>query len=288
MLACVIPSIRPEKLKVFKKAWSELFNKHNVRLIVVWDGENPILEDGKDKLSVKDIMLHEGDLIYNKNDGVRNLGFAYVAKYLPEIEIIITLDDDVLPYRDTIQDHVDALNKRVSTKWISTASEYTRGFPYGVRNESEVVLSHGVWEGVKDWDAPTQLIKGNPDVTFYKGVIPQGILYPMCIMNVAFKRKMLPFMYQAPMGHRIGLDRFADIWCGIESKKEIDKRVWAVVSGYATVRHERASDVFTNLIKEGKGLQINENYGQDNYFKLYKKQRERWINFIKRYETVAS
>lgn len=247
--------------------------------MTVWDGDIPEVEHNKKDYSVKKIMGKYSDLIYNFNDGVRNLGFAFVQKYLPNVETIITLDDDVEPLSGTIQAHIDVLKGFVPVSWLSTTSEYTRGFPYGLRNEAEVVLSHGVWEGVKDWDAPTQLVKGNPDVTFYKGPIPKGIHYPMCAMNLAFKRKMIPYMYQAPMGHLIGLDRFADIWCGIESKKIIDKNGWAAVSGYAKVKHERASNVFTNLQKEAKGLSMNENYGMGDYFKLYQNNRERWRKF---------
>jgi reversibly glycosylated polypeptide/UDP-arabinopyranose mutase len=275
MIVVVVPTIRDECMKEFLTAWDELFKKHNVELVIVRDGDTPKILDRKYNLSEFD------DLIFNKSDCCRNLGFAYVAKYLSDIEVIITLDDDVRPLGDTIQDHINALSMRVPISWMSTASEYMRGFPYGVRDEAEVVLSHGVWQGVKDWDAPTQLTLGNRDVTFYKGPIPKGIFYPMCIMNVAFKRKMLPYMYQAPMGPKVGLDRFADIWSGIESKKVIDSKGWAVVSGYATVKHERASNVFVNLVKEAKGLGMNENYGADEYFKFYEEKRKKWEELIK-------
>ena len=275
MIAIVVSTIRPESYKKFFEAWIHLIEKHDATLIKVEDGEDPTA-GGK---TVKEIMGKYSDLIYNFNDGIRNLGFAYIAKYLPTVDTIISLDDDVEPYGDTIQDHLNALQRRVPVSWLSTASEYTRGFPYGIRDEAEVVLSHGIWKGIADWDAPTQLVRGNPDVSFYKGPIPKGILYPMCIMNVAFKRKMLPYMYQAPMGYKVGLDRFGDIWCGIESKKVIDQQGWAVVSGYAIVKHERASNVFTNLQKEAKGLEMNEHYGEGDYFKLYEKKRERWKEF---------
>ena len=282
MIAVVVPTIRPDSYKLFIEKWRDLFIRHDVSLVTVWDGENPVVQhQGKDH-TVRDIMgkKHE-NLIYNKNDGVRNLGFAFVAKYMPEIEYVITLDDDCYPNNnDPIQEHIDALNSKVPTSWISTASEYMRGFPYAVRSESEVVLSHGVWENVKDWDAPTQLTHGNRDVTFYKGPIPKGTLYPMCIMNVAFRRKIIPYMYQAPMGYKIGIDRFADIWCGIESKKVIDSHGWAVVTGYSTIWHDRASNVFVNLQKEAKGIGMNEEYGKDPYFKIYEKKRKKWIDFI--------
>jgi reversibly glycosylated polypeptide/UDP-arabinopyranose mutase len=269
-----VPTIRPESWDTFIEAWQPLFDKHNVTLIKVEDGVNP----NANNLSVKDIMGKDSDLIYNFNDGVRNLGFAYVAKLLPDIEVIGTLDDDLKPLGDPIQDHLDVLGGKTPVTWLSTASHFMRGFPYNIRREAEVVLSHGVWQGVKDWDAPTQLVLGNQSVEFYKGTIPKGIFYPMCGMNVAFTRKLLPYMYWAPMGFD-GFDRFADIWCGIESKKVIDENGWAVVTGYSQVFHERASDVWKNLQKEAKGLSLNEHYGEDDYFKMYADKRRRWYNF---------
>jgi reversibly glycosylated polypeptide/UDP-arabinopyranose mutase len=121
------------------------------------------------------------------------------------------------------------------------------------------------------------------------GPIPKGVFYPMCGMNIAFKRKMLPYMYFAPMGHRVGMDRFGDIWCGIESKKVIDKKGWAVITGLASVKHKRASNVFTNLVKEAKGLGLNETYWKgdktDPYFKLYADCRKRWKTMIQNLDT---
>lgn len=91
-------------------------------------------------------------------------------------------------------------------------------------------------------------------------------------------------MYFAPMGYKVGLDRFADIWLGIVSKRIIDENGWAVVTGYARVRHERASNVFKNLQKEALGIELNEgfwkNEEKDPYFKMYKEKRERWADFI--------
>ncbi len=285
-IAVVIPTIRLNSYNEFLTAWIPLFNKHNIELVTVFDGDDPTVEWQGHKDTIQSVLLDYKDVIYNKNDGVRNLGFAVVAKYMTSIETIITLDDDVRPPegKDPIQEHLDALNMRVPTTWLSTASEYTRGFPYNTRQEAEVVLSHGVWGITPDFDAPTQLVKGIHEVDFYKGPIPRGILFPMCIMNVAFKRKMLPYMYQAPMGYKIGLDRFGDIWGGIEAKKDIDKNGWAAVSGYATIDHIRASNVFVNLQKEAKGLSLNEHYGVDPYFKLFTEKRTRWLEFIKRYQ----
>lgn len=284
-IAVVVPTIRPDSYKKFLNEWMDLFVKHKITVVSVFDGAIPYIQMGDHKYFIEDVMDEYSDIIYNKNDGVRNFGFAFIVRNLPEVKYIISFDDDVYPIFDTdpIQEHLDALQMRVPVAWLSTANKYMRGFPYGVREEAEVVMSHGVWRNVPDFDAPTQLVNGSSDkgIDYYKGPIPKGIFYPHCAMNFAFKRKALPYIYQAPMGYKVGLDRFADIWMGIECKKDFDELGWAVVSGYSTIWHSRASNVWDNLIKESKGLKLNEQYGQDDYFKLFHKQREKWKDYIR-------
>lgn len=276
-IAVVVPTVRPEKYENFLRVWNKLFNRHKVKVYRVNDGENPDVNG----LSIKDVMGEYSDLIYNKNDGVRNLGFAQA--YKDKMDVIITLDDDTEPFGDTIQDHLNALSWKLPVSWMNTANEvYVRGVPYGVRSEAECVLSHGVWDGVADFDASTQLVLGTPKLSYPRMPVPKGILFPMCIMNVAFKRKLTPFMYQAPMFGDI--NRFADIWSGIEVKKDIDSNGWAVFTGNAKVVHNRASDPFVNLIKEARGISMNEKYGEDDYFKLFTDKRTRWQEFLKQYE----
>lgn len=285
-ISIVVPTIRPESYKRFISEWQELFIDHEAELVTVWDGERPVVEHNDKKYSVKEIMGKYSDCIVNFNGGIRNLGFAYVAKYLPETEVVLTLDDDTVPIGDTIQDHLDVLEKRVPVSWISTASEYMRGFPYKIRDEAEVVLSHGVWEGVADWDGPTQLVLGSHrPVEFYKGPIPKGIYFPMCIMNVAFKKKLLPWMYQAPPAPELSIGRTDDIYCGILAKREIDKQGLAAVTGYARVNHERESNVYRNLNLEAKTIELMETFWQGDeshpYFKIYRDKLNIWQKFIK-------
>ena len=301
-IAVVVPTIREDSFTEFQDAWESLFIKHGVHLIAVKDGEQPcvIVRDysilhGKNAYVLENkqsVMGKDSDLIYNLNDGVRNLGFAHVAKSMPQIEYIITLDDDVRPLvgTDPIQDHINILNTAVPLSWLSTASQYMRGFPYDIRDEGEIVLSHGVWEGVPDFDAPTQLSHGSqtPNISFYRGPVPKGVLFPMCIMNVAFKRKMLPYMYQAPAYG--DYQRFSDIWGGINAKRAIDKKGWAAVTGYSTILHERASNVYTNLRKEARGIMLNEKYWKgdiesmdavdQDYFNNYHEKMMRWEKLI--------
>ena len=280
MIAIVVPTIRNECLEKFLGGWDSLITKHNVTMVIVRDGDNPTINNQL----ASDLMGKDYELIFNKNDGVRNAGFWYISKYLPEVDTIITLDDDVLPLGDTIQDHLDTLNRRVSISWVKSCSEYTRGFPYAVRDESPVMISHGLWKGVADWDAPSQLINGNPEIELVSQPVPKGIYMPFCGMNVAFKREVLPYVYYAPMGYKVRMDRFADIWLGINLTRICAEKNWAIYNGGAVVRHERASNVWKNLQKEAKGLEINENYWNgdesDPYFKLYNSKRKKWARLI--------
>lgn len=280
MIAVCVPTYRPELFeKTFIPAWQDLFDKHKVKLFVTYDNDNAKNIELNHLGTAEEIMGKDVDLIYPRNAGHKLLAFYYIRNYLPDIEYIICLDDDVTPIGDPIADHINALNMRVPVSWMPIGTIYTRGVPYGVRSEAEVVLSHGVWEGVPDIDAPTQLIVGDkPQVDYFKMPIPKGVFYPMSEMNIAFKRKLLPYMYFAPTD--MGVYGADDIWAGIESKRAIDDRGWAAVTGYSRVYHERASNKFDILVKQGKFIKWNETFWQkepdDPYFKVYREKRERW------------
>lgn len=261
-IAVVVPTIRTDSTRVdrtasFLEAWKDLFVKHDVEIVLVVDGETPFIEHNAQKVDI------QSDLVANFCAGVRQLGFLYVAKYLPEVEYIVTLDDDTTPIGDPIQDHIDALNRKVPISWLSTASDYMRGFPYAVRKEAPVMLSHGVWEGVYDWDAPSQLLKQDVEVEFYKGVVPKGIFFPMCGMNIAFRRDAIPYIYFAPVGKFKGAERFDDIFGGILVAKKFAELGYGIVTGYARVLHDRASNVFNSLEKEAVGIKHNEEFWKD-------------------------
>lgn len=300
-IAIVVPTIRPVNFGEFFNAWKELIDEHEAFLVRVNDGDEPHIEvyegatgfwwnetEGADvptihKIGVSDVMGYDPGLIYNRTDAVRNFGFAFAYKVL-EADVIISLDDDVQPMGDTIQQHLNILGKKTMTTWMNTANEeFVRGVPYGVREEAEIVVSHGVWEGVPDLDGPTQLVKGTPELTFPKMTIPKGVLFPLCAMNFAFLRKATPYVYQAPMYGDVA--RFGDIWGGIEMKKDLDREGLAVVSGYARIYHTRASNVFKNLQQEARGIGMNEKYGEDEYFVHFSDLRRRWKEYLNAVES---
>lgn len=304
-VAVVVPTIRESGVyKEFLDAWGPLFSKHKVFLYTVIDGPEHRLRIWEYphigaciETEITDGFLGDykgydpriGRLIPHMSPACRNLGFAYLARYGNGVDYIITLDDDVRPDGDTIQDHIDALGKKVSLHYFNTfvgTSHYPRGFPYNEREKYPVMLSHGVWNGVKDWDAPTQLVLGNPDVEFYKGPIPSGVEFSYCGMNIAFRREALPYIYYAPVANYAGSERFDDIWWGRFMKRKFDQMGWATVTGYAAVKHERASNVYKNLQRESVGIEVNEDFWfhqRDMFFVDYKEKRELWEAWTKQY-----
>jgi len=325
-IAVVVPTIRADLFeRVFLPAWKFLFRKHGVYLFKVVDGETPYVDIYTSEQTSEFQDLHNWKLkpyyfdnsrltttelepIYNFTDACRNLGF-YVAKREIDPDIYISLDDDVLPIEgtDPIQEHIDALNMSVQLDWVNTSTTHRmRGKPYNLP-EYPVWLSHGVWKGVPDLDAIQQLqYPDMKDVDCPKIAIPRGVYFPLCAMNFAFRKELLPWAYQAPMGRKLakdGLpvyDRFADIWSGLVMKYAIDLYNAAAVTGFSTIYHSRASNVYTNLKKEAVGMEVNENIWQlipllfernltstcyeggepHEYLKLYHKRLTQWQKLI--------
>lgn len=285
MIAVVIPSCRPESYEQFLLRWNEQFLEHNVDIILVQDGDTPTIYLN----GIQQDFAYNADLIPNRCAGVRNMGFQFIAERMPAIEYIVSLDDDMSPDGDTIGDHIRTLNTYLPISWFSTMlGEYPRGYPYAVRNEAPVILSHGIWKKNPDWDAPTQLLNGNKDHTaYYKGAIPKHAFFPFCGMNVAFRRKALPYVYYAPVNTFKGAERFDDIYAGIAFKPDFDTNNWAVATGYASCIHERESNVFINLEKEAVGIRYNEDYWKGEvdhpWFKEFSKKRKKWYNTMIKY-----
>lgn len=282
-IAIVVPSIREEKLKEFLLAWKQQIEKYDVDVVVVDDnGETPVVRYKNKSYSLNEIMGKYRDVIFNKSDTCRNLGFAFVWKHLKDVNYILSLDDDTKPNGDTIGDHLSAIQKKYRIDFVNTVNDLpVRGMPY--LNKKDAWVSHGLWVGSPDLDAPHQLVLGERhEYTWYKGVIPKGSKFPMCIMNVMFDRKALIYMYQFPMNTH-GFDRFADMWGGLNCKKLCDEHDKCVITGFSSVIHDRASNPFKNIVKEAKGLSLHEQLVEgdisDEYFAFAKKKFDRWVKF---------
>lgn len=299
-IICVVPTCRPERLDEFKMAWSVLFERHGVQLVVVRDGDSPVLYTPAGTHAAAEFVPDDlRDCFCRYTDSVRNYGFVYAAKYL-EFDYILTLDDDVAPLagRDAIAEHLSVMLKKCPTTWINTAQgtnpddiPYVRGFPYSVRDEAVVHLSHGVWVGVPDFDARTQLAYGDDIpkyLNFYRGPVPDLCNAAICGMNLMCSREALPLLYYAPMGEDSGFrnfHRFGDIFMGCSLLREFGDRRWAVWTGTSVVEHTRASDAQKNLALEEIGIETHDRWARvgdaaHDYYLVYREKRLRYQDFL--------
>ncbi|MHA2045158.1 MAG: hypothetical protein ACW99G_10205 [Candidatus Thorarchaeota archaeon] len=283
-IALVVPTIRENCIKDFLDRWKGI--EEHVDIIIMEDNQEKSFDiDVAQHLCWQDIKEDNdvmGKIIPRRSDTVRS--YAYYWAWKMGYEFIMTLDDDCYPptqeidgveYPDPkafVDYHLSMLGSR--TKWFNTLNNVKpRGIPfYNLGKRDDVIVNHGLWTNVLDYDAPTQLV--NPieeKFSFDSKLVPQGSYFPMCGMNVMWKAEYTPLMYHLLMGSFIGttdgtnvrltkypFDRFGDIWCGIFMKRCADILDKNVATGMPYIRHERASNPFTNLKKEANGLEVNE------------------------------
>ncbi len=268
--AVVVPTIRESSILEFLAAWETEFSEHQV--IVVEDNpERTFQISGKNVKhfcwrDIDSTLGHDAWIIPRRTDCVRS--FGYLKAYEEGVDMIVTLDDDCYPQGSAfLSRHFEKLSCMANpAAWVSTGhGPLPRGIPYYHQNrELECMLNHGLWSGVPDLDAVTQLMTVRSNLTFepVDQVIPKGMFFPMCGMNVAFKPFLAPAMYFLLMGKDWPFDRFGDIWCGIFVKKICDHLGFAVFSGQPQILHKRASNVWSNLHKETSGYEVNETLWQ--------------------------
>lgn len=250
----------------FLKEWEEL---KRCKIIVVQDiGDKPSIPDGFDVTIYdhKDIKKDLGKndwIIPSRTSACRSYG--YYKAWQQGDEFIGTLDNDCFPETEDywIDGHLDNLVKKVTLGWASSVPDNdipTRGFPYLIRNKSPIMLSHGLWSNVPDFDGIDMLKQ--PERRFKQcsesKLIPKNNYYPMCGMNLAWKRDITPLMYFGIFGPEYGHDQLDDITAGILSKKVLDHLNYGVISGYPSVEHRKQSNAFVNLTKQAPSLYFNE------------------------------
>lgn len=248
--AVVVPSNRPDRLATFEKNWRRLFDKHQIRLIVV-----------RDEPATWEQMP---DWIPRRSDMIRSWGF--IEAFRTGVDYVLTLDDDTLPSLDPF-DAYEAVfetgapwSPYLSVGALTTSGLEMRGFPYADRAPATVAVQYGGWNGVLDYDAATQMACPKGEESFRTVVmpVPYGVPTTCCIMNCAFRREHTPIMWQLPLVDGL-FNRWGDIWSGLFQKKALDAAGDVmVINGKARVHHERASDPVANLEREQPGVGINE------------------------------
>jgi hypothetical protein len=224
------------------------------------------------------------------------ISLAFLAALEDGADVIIQIDDDVVPQPHFINEHLAALDgqtKRTVTcqtgRWYNTLRSldvvepyrlklFPRGHPYakdarledyqyGSVNSEPSVLNMGHWTGHPDLDAITILSRGGIDgrcdveakrLKEHSLAVSKGTFFSVCSMNLAFRRKITPAMYQLYMGC-MGVDRYDDIWSGIFVKKIADYHGDRTTVGLPSGFHDkRPRSVFADVLKESNGLGLNE------------------------------
>lgn len=265
----VVPTAREASLTGFLEAWRD--ELADATVLVVEDGpERTFSATGANvrHFAWCDIAEELGDATWIIPCGsgcVRSFG-CWVA-YGMGPDMIVSLDDDVRPdpaHPGFLDAHWARLQGASDPAWVSTLDAASpRGMPYFTTSrELPVVLNHGLWSGVPDFDGPTQLLASRVEISgkWSDRTIPRGTYFPMCSMNIAWRPEFTAAMYFLLMGPDYHYDRFGDIWGGVLAKRVADHLGLAINSGSPGILHERASNVFTNLAKESRGLAVNETF----------------------------
>jgi hypothetical protein len=268
--AVVVPTNRPEQFLQFLQAWQNLFQRHNVYLIVVQDNMghfDDLLTEIAD-YGIEGEVHHWGTIkakyVPRRTDMVRSWGIYRAWRF--GATYTLTLDDDVRPGGDLFQAYERVFDRGapcspyLNVGALTSYGKPLRGFPFKDREPATVAVQYGGWHGVLDYDAPTQLAGVSENETFDWTVlpVPRGVPVTGCIMNAAWRTEYAKIMWQLPL-YDGKYNRFGDIWAGLFAKKTLDAegRVM-VINGEASVRHERASNPLTNLERETPGIPVNE------------------------------
>ena len=272
-----IPTARMEAISIFAKYWEDVIHcsiKEDISFSVfihedamlrttdvVIPSANKVLHTCQQDLEK---MLGANHWIIPRKSGACRSFPMYLA-WKDGCDFILTLDDDCYPPTDNSNlffiQHLEAFK---CDRWFQTISGLKpRGVPYTDRGILPVILNHGLWTGVPDLDGPTSLVISDaPSKVVLRAnreVIPPGMFFPLCAMNVCYHRSAIPAAYNLLMGVELcGFDRFDDIWSGLFLKRIADHLGLYITNGLPFVYHAKASNPFNNNQKEALGIGIHE------------------------------
>src|SRR5258708_5119097 len=251
-IAVVVTSHLEDYFHKFIDVWSNELLKENA---VVYLNEDHSTKEFK--LPKTKIQIHH----YSYKDHVKELGknawiishktssgksFGFLKAYQEDADIIISLDHDCYPdQKGGLRKHINALEQKVTLGWVPSVNVPTRGYPYRIRNQSRVVLNHGVWSNIPDFDGPQMLQFPDvrfPPITHDSTIIPYKNYFPLCGMNFAFTRDITVLNYFLLMGPDWPFDRFDDIWPGIFINQIADHFHVALKAGAPSIRHEKGTE----------------------------------------------
>ncbi len=233
----------------------------------------------------KKILGPLDDYFPRRNGACRNFGFLMAWKEAEDEEIIIAIDDDCkIESSDFAQDVANALDKRnrpvfrgagmhfnILDLYKSVQSPlFPRGFPYSGRLhylpwapdgtvDVQAEFNLGLWTDAFDINAIDKIQASKwryPDaeLQFESVIVPKGALVSVCSMNMQFRRRIIPAVYQFPMHIEVMpgwvIDRYGDIWGGFVLKMLMDRKGEAMAAGGPMVAHLKAGDQQRNSWQE--------------------------------------
>lgn len=267
--AVVVPTCRRDRFAAWRDAWLPHFGRDD-ELIVVEDSPRTTIHTAvKHHYSHEEIgeLLREASWIISKRDSAIRC-FGFLMAWFGEYELVVSLDDDCLPTecfasRTIGQAYREAMSHRCWQE--SVPGMRTRGIPYRELGSVQSSLHMGLWSNVPDLDAVGELFalgSGKPSGGFAppggRRIVNDRQFFPMCGMNLAFRRELIPAMYFPLMGEGQPFGRFDDIWAGVIAQRICRHLRLPISIGEPHVEHCRASDPFVNLKKEAPGIEAHE------------------------------
>jgi hypothetical protein len=222
-------------------------------------------------------------LVPRRNPSCKNFGLIYAWR--EGYDLVVLLDDDTdTRVTPDFLDHVP-VNKTVKavgyhtrSGWANTMKTvqnerkvdlFARGYPYEHRcepwewtEEREVVSSfnEGMWLGTPDINGIDKLTMQPEEYVLTKGrcdpthvYLETGQHLPLSIMNVQFKRDLIPAFYQPsdyPLYGAFRVRRHDDIWSSYFLKKVMDVRGDTMTFGNPLVYHHQTSNAVKEAISE--------------------------------------
>jgi hypothetical protein len=252
-VAAVVPTCRGWKIpwQTIPVDWIIVHDREQAPISVEEPDDDDVFRRGAlSRPKIEANLIHPDPLLYGeKTSAIRQAGLDYA--YLSGYDYVLTVDDDCVLPDDWAESHRRALDSVVGRVWNTVPGAVIRGVPNS--HVLPVGISHGLWSGVLDYPAWYQL-KANPGfvTTEDKGWSPIAAPFPMCGMNVGFRREVLPAVY---FQHKFL--RHDDIFAGWFAQKVLGDFNFGFMNGSAVVRHERASNATANLAKETPGDVVN-------------------------------
>lgn len=312
----VIPSIRQVNVDNIRNVPEDV-------LVVVIDDSNGRVRRNRENMLIltysdqKRMLGRKWDLVPHKTAACRNFGFYYIWSET-KFKYVITLDDDC----ETQANHVGILdgllgkNVRLPTivsrdhwSWFNTIDlllpgrrVYARGFPLWERGSTcaiskslgRVVCNMGLWTGHLDVDAIDRFTSKKHEVIYESCAIKKPHFrvgsrtrlthFPLCAMNVAFVREIIPAMTQVPMNDVLVDDyrvwRYDDIWSGYVLQELAYKKGDALTVGKPIVYHRKVGEIKKEIRGEYPGHLLSSFFywlvdeaarkvSQSNYAKMY-------------------